>query len=306
VNSLHLFQRTAPWIMPRPDRKLTRFERALYRRLPATQRLMRQGICWARELFAIPLLRASLSRMIGVVARRHLRRQVRDAELRAKLTPSYAPGCKRILVSNDYLPALGQPNVEVVCDGIAAIHERSIVTDDGTEREVDTIILGTGFHVTDIPIAERVSGRDGRTIAEHWAGSPQAHRGTTVAGFPNMFLLLGPNTGLGHTSVVLMAEAQADYIVRALEHMRANELATLEVRAEAQQAWNADVQRRMQGTVWTAGGCASWYLDRKGLNTTLWPNFSFRFGQALRHFDPAEHRLAPAAVPEPDRVALPA
>jgi cation diffusion facilitator CzcD-associated flavoprotein CzcO len=298
VGKLHLFQRTAPWIMPRPDRPLTRFERALYRRVPAAQRLMRKAIYWGREAYAIPLLRVRLSRVIERAARRHLRRQVPDPQLRAKLTPDYAPGCKRILVSNDYLPALSRPNVEVVCDGIAEIRERSIVAKDGTERAVDTIILGTGFHVTDLPIAERLRGRDGRTLAEHWEGSLQAHRGTTVAGFPNLFILLGPNTGLGHTSVVLMAEAQAGYVLQALGHLDCDDVGAVEPRREAQEAWNTDVQRRMEGTVWTAGGCASWYLDSNGRNTTLWPDHTFRFFRALRRFDPAEHRLIPAPAIE--------
>jgi cation diffusion facilitator CzcD-associated flavoprotein CzcO len=297
VGSLHLFQRTPSWIMPRPDRPITRVERTLYRRLPLAQRLMREAIHWGREAYAIPLLRVGLSPVVGLAARRHLRRQVPDPALRAKLTPSYAPGCKRILVSNDYLPAVGRENVELVTDGIAEIRARSIVDGHGRERAVDTIILGTGFHVTDLPLAERVRGRDGRSLAEHFDGSPQALRGTTVAGFPNLFLLLGPNTGLGHTSVVLMAEAQAGYIRRALDYMRAEALATVEPAPEAQAAWNAMVQRRMQGTVWTAGGCSSWYLDSRGLNTALWPDFSFRFRQALRRFDPGEYRLVPATSP---------
>ncbi|MDQ6779394.1 MAG: NAD(P)/FAD-dependent oxidoreductase, partial [Actinomycetota bacterium] len=299
VSKLHLFQRTPPWIMPRPDRKLTRFERALYHHVPRAQRAMREAIYWARELFAIPLLRVALSPLIGVATRRHLRRQVPDENLRAKLTPSYKPGCKRILVSNDYLPSLGKANVEVVSEGITEIGPRAIIASDGTERPVDTIILGTGFHVTDMPIAERVRGRDGRSLAQHWDGSLSAHRGTTVTGFPNLFLLLGPNTGLGHTSVVVMAEAQVAYIERALDYMRSERIATAEPRSEAQDRWNAEVQRRMKGTVWTAGGCKSWYLDSKGLNTTLWPDFTFRFRHALSRFDPAEYRLAPADLPHP-------
>jgi cation diffusion facilitator CzcD-associated flavoprotein CzcO len=305
VSRLHVFQRTAPWIMPRPDRPLTRIERLVYRRVPGAQRLMRQAIYWGRELYAIPMLRARLSRVIEIAARRHLRRQVPDPALRAKVTPDYAPGCKRILVSNDYLPSLCQTNVEVVCEGISEIRARSIVTADGVEREVDTIILGTGFHVTDLPIAERVVGRDGETLAELWDGSPQAHRGTTVTGFPNLFLLLGPNTGLGHTSVVVMAEAQVGYVSRALAHMRAHRAAVVEPRAEAQRRWNDAIQRRMDGTVWMAGGCRSWYIDRNGRNTTLWPDFTFRFFASLRRFDAAEYRVVPAAEPEavPIRVA---
>jgi cation diffusion facilitator CzcD-associated flavoprotein CzcO len=297
VTKLHLFQRTAPWITPRPDRPLTRLEKALYRRVPAAQRAMRRAIYWGRETYAIPMLRARLSRVIRLVALRHLKSQVPDPVLRAKLTPDYAPGCKRILVANDYYPSLTQPNVEVLTGGVKEIREHSVVNADGSEREVDTIIFGTGFHVTDLPIGDHVRGRDGRTFAEVWDGSPQMHRGTTVAGAPNFFLLLGPNTGLGHTSVVLMAEAQARYIAKALEHMRSRGLATVEVKPEAQHAWNAEVQRRMKGTVWTSGGCASWYIDSKGLNTTLWPDFSFRFVRAMREFDPAEHVFEPAALP---------
>ena len=291
VRKLHQFQRTPTWIMPRPDRKLTRVERMLYRRVPLAQRLMRQAIYWGREAYAIPLLRVGLSPVIGLIARRHLRHQVADPVLRAKLTPSYAPGCKRILVSNDYLPALGRSNVELITDGIREITPHGVITVDGTERAIDTIILGTGFHVTDMPVAERVRGRDGRTLAEHWDGSLQAHRGTTVAGFPNLFMVLGPNTGLGHTSVVVMAEAQVGYIRHALDYMQSEAVATVEARPEAQRAWNAEVQRRMRGTVWTAGGCSSWYLDSKGLNSTLWPDFTFRFRHALHHFDPSEYRL---------------
>jgi cation diffusion facilitator CzcD-associated flavoprotein CzcO len=297
VAKLHVFQRTAPWITPRLARPLTRFERALYRRVPAAQRLMRAAIYWGRELYAIPLLRARLSKVIERVARRHLKRQVADPALRAKLTPSYAPGCKRILISNDYFPALTQPNVELVTSGVVAVKPRSVVIADGSEREVDTIVFGTGFHVTDLPIATRVRGHDGRSLAEHWDGSLEALRGTTVAGFPNLFFVLGPNTGLGHTSVVLMAEAQARYIRRALEHLDRSGAAALEPRAAAQEAWNADVQRRMKGTVWTEGGCSSWYIDAKARNTTLWPDHTFRFFSALRRFDPREYELLPAAVP---------
>jgi cation diffusion facilitator CzcD-associated flavoprotein CzcO len=297
VAKLHLFQRTAPWIMPRPDRPITRLEHAVYRRFPAAQLAMRAAIYWGRELYAIPLLRVRLSKAIGVLARRHLRKQVPDPRLRARLTPDYAPGCKRILVSNDYLPSLARPNVEVVCDGIAEVREHSVVSRDGTEREVDTIVLGTGFHVTDLPIAERIRDAAGRSLAEHWDGSLQALRGTTVAGFPNLFFLLGPNTGLGHTSVVLMAEAQARYIRQALEHVDRSGAAAVDPRPAAQQAWNDAVQRRMHGTVWTAGGCASWYIDSRGRNTTLWPDHTFRFFAQLREFDPAEYRTLPAAVP---------
>ena len=297
VAQLHLFQRTPPWIMPRPDRPLTCFEKRLYKRFPKAQIAMRNGIYWGRELFAIPMLRHRLSKVIELAGRRHLARQVKDPELRAKLTPDYSPGCKRILVSNDYFPSLGKPNVEVVTDGIAAIRAHSVVDRSGVEREVDTIILGTGFHVTDLPIAERVRGREGRTLAEHWDGTLTALRGTTVAGFPNLFFILGPNTGLGHTSVVLMAEAQAGYVRQALEHVERAGVGAIEPRQEAQDAWNEEIQRKSEGTVWLNGGCESWYIDRNGKNSTLWPDHTFRFFAAMKRFEPSEYRVVPASVP---------
>jgi cation diffusion facilitator CzcD-associated flavoprotein CzcO len=301
VERLHLFQRTAPWVMPRRQRRITRAEKALFRRVPALQRTVRSAIYWAREALAIPMLRVAFAPALKRVGLMHLRRSVADRALRTKLTPDYLPGCKRILVANDYLPALDQPNVEVLCEGIAEVRGRTVVGTDGSEREVDTIICGTGFHVLDMPIAERVVDGDGRTLAEHWEGSPQAHRGTTVAGFPNLFLLLGPNTGLGHNSVVYMAEAQAGYVMGALDQMRATGLETVEVTTDSQRDWNKAIQARMPGTVWLEGGCSSWYLDHNGRNTSLWPDFSFRFARALRRFDPAEHvgapRIEPSVVP---------
>jgi cation diffusion facilitator CzcD-associated flavoprotein CzcO len=299
VERLHLFQRTPAWVMPRRDRRFTRLEKRLYRRFPAAQRLMRRAIFWARELIALPMLHVVLSPALRRVGLRHIESQVGDPDLRAKITPSYAPGCKRILQANDYLPALTRENVEVICEGIAEVRERSVVGADGTERDVDTIILGTGFHVTDLPIAERIRDAEGLSLAERWDGSPQAHRGTTVAGYPNLFILLGPNTGLGHNSVVVMAEAQADYVMAALRGAQRAGAEAVEVTAEAQERWNAAIQGRMKGTVWTEGGCSSWYFDRQGRNTTLWPDFSYRFVRALRSFDPAEHRfIAPAETPE--------
>jgi cation diffusion facilitator CzcD-associated flavoprotein CzcO len=297
VGRLHLFQRTAPWVLPRRDRPLTRIERAVYRRLPAAQRAMRSAIFWARESFAIPILRAGLAKHTRALGLAHIARQVPDPELRRKLTPAYAPGCKRILISNDYYPALRQDNVEVVAEGVARVGEHSVIGADGTEREVDTIIFGTGFHVTDLPIADRLRDGEGRTLAERWDGSLSALRGTTVAGFPNLFILLGPNTGLGHNSVVFMAECQADYVMQALEWVDRSGAAAIDATPEAENAWNDEMQRRMEGTVWTAGGCESWYIDARGRNTTLWPDFSYRFRRALADLDEREYRLIPAEAP---------
>ncbi len=302
VGRLRVFQRTAPWVLPRRDRALSGAERRLFRAVPATQRLARSAIYWAREGFTATFVHPRLMRLPQRLALRHLRGAVADPELRARLTPDYTLGCKRVLLSNHYLPALTSQNVEVITSGIREVRPYGIVTDDGVEHPADTIIFGTGFHVTDPPFGDQVRGRDGRTLAEVWKGSPKAHLGVTVAGFPNLFLLLGPNTALGSTSVVLMIEAQVEYVLRALEFMRAAGVATVEPRPEAQQAFLAEVDAQMRPTVWSAGGCASWYMDRTGRNSTLWPSFTWAYGRRTRRFDPDLHLTAPrrpAARPTP-------
>lgn len=162
------------------------------------------------------------------------------------------------------------------------------MTEDGTEHEVDTIICGTGFHVTDTHIPQCVHGRGGRSLADHWQASPSAYFGTTVAGFPNLFLLIGPNTGLGHNSMVFMIESQISYILDCLHTMDRRHLQSIEVRPEMQEAFNMEMQQRMRGTVWTSG-CSSWYLDANGRNTTLWPGFTFEYWHRTRHFDPQHY-----------------
>jgi cation diffusion facilitator CzcD-associated flavoprotein CzcO len=292
VERLHVFQRTPPWVMPRTDRPFAERERRTFRRFPLVQRAARAGIYAFRELFVFGFRHLRLSRLIRRIALRHLERAVADPSLRARLTPAYEIGCKRILVSNDYLPALTRPNVELVTEPVAEIREHSIVTGDGAERPVDAIIFGTGFRVTDQPLAGHVRGRGGVTLEEIWDGSPRAHVGTTVAGFPNLFILLGPNTGLGHTSVVYMIEAQIEHVLKALDYMKRHGVSTLEPRAEAQAAYVEEVDRRMGGTVWVAGRCASWYLDRTGRNSTIWPDFTWRFRRRVARLDPSEYLMS--------------
>jgi cation diffusion facilitator CzcD-associated flavoprotein CzcO len=294
AEQVHVFQRTPPWIMPHPDRPIRPLERGLFRRVPRLQRLVRDGIYWARESFVPGFMHPEVMRLVAErVAKRHLRKQVPDRELRRKLTPRYRMGCKRVLISNDYLPALQEPDVDLVTDGIAEVREHSIVTTDGTEREVDAIIFGTGFKVIDMPVAEHVWGRDGRLLADVWDGTPQAHHGITISGFPNFFMLLGPNTGLGHTSVVFMIEAQIAYVADALRTMRSQEAAFVDVRPEAQAASTKRVQERLQGTVWNTGGCASWYLDDKGTNATIWPGGTWNYKRLTLRFDADSYEVQP-------------
>lgn len=299
VQRLTVFQRTPPWIMPHPGRPTRPRERALFKALPAVQKLVRGAVYWGRECYVLPFRFHRLSGIPQRMARKHLEQQVRDPVLRDKLTPRYEIGCKRILMSDEYFPALQQPNAELVTDAIAEITPTGVVTADGAEHPADVLVWGTGFHTVDVPFAEWVRGRGGRSLADVWREhGMQALRGTAVAGFPNLFALVGPNTGLGHNSIVFMIESQLSYVMDALRTMDARGAIACEPTPQAQAAFNERVQRRMRHTVWTNGGCASWYLDAHGRNTTLWPGSSWTFRRATRRFDPAEHRLH---APQPAR-----
>jgi cation diffusion facilitator CzcD-associated flavoprotein CzcO len=295
VARLSVFQRTASWVMPRRSRRISAFEKAVYRLVPGAQRATRTALYWGREAFGLGFLRPTAMHYPQRMARRHMVRQTPDPQLRAKVMPSFQMGCKRVLLSSDYLPALGAPNAEVVTEAIAAVRPEGIMTADGRLHEVDVIVFGTGFHVTDAPIGDHIRGRGGRTLTEAWQPTMTAYRGTAVNGFPNLFLLLGPNTGLGHTSVVLMIEAQIEQVLRALSHMRRKGLTAIEPTAQAQSRDVAEIDRRMRGTVWVAGGCHSWYLDATGRNSTLWPGFATSFRLRLRRFRPGDYAPAHAA-----------
>lgn len=295
VKSLHLFQRTPAWILPHRDRPVLPLARRLYGWVPGIQELVRGFVYWTRELFVLPFLKVRADSAPEKLARDHLAKQVPDPELRARLTPEYAIGCKRILISNLFYPAIQQPNVELVTDAIREVRPNSIVTADGREHEVDAIILATGFRVTEVPFADRVRGRDGRLLSDLWRDGAVAYRGTTVAGFPNFFMLLGPNTGLGHTSVLLMVEAQIGYVMGCLRHLERVGAAVAEVKPVAQETFNIRIQDALKATVWNSGGCRSWYLTPEGKNTTIWPGSTWPYLRLMRRFDPAAYRLSSKA-----------
>ena len=304
VASIAVYQRTPPWVVPRTDHPVRPWMRSVYRFVPGFQKLVRATLYSFREFLVIGL--AKNQRFLGPaarLARGHLHRQVRDPELRRALTPDYTIGCKRILISNDYFPAVAAPNAELVTAGIAEVRPHSVVTSDGVERPTDTIVLATGFHVTDLPIAARICGRDGRSLAEVWSDGMVSNRGSTVAGFPNLFLLLGPNVGVGHTSMVYMIESQVAYVDDALKTMDAEGLAVLETTCQAQEAWRSLIAEKSTGTVWLGGGCASWYLDEHGHNATLWPDFTFRFRRLTRILDRENYVGVPAGTERPDVAA---
>jgi cation diffusion facilitator CzcD-associated flavoprotein CzcO len=305
ANHITIFQRTAPWVVPHRDRPITEFERRLYRRVPAAQRAVRTSVYVGRELLVTGLVyRPALMNAVQKMAEGHLAKQVPDEALRAKLTPDYVIGCKRILPSNKWYPAITKPNVDVVTSAVTSFTPNGVVAADGGEHEVDTVIFATGFHVTETSFSEVVRGRDGVLLSDAWQGSPQAYRGATMPDFPNLFLLVGPNTGLGHNSIVFMIEAQLNYLMGALEAMDRSGATRIEVRRDAYDAYNDHVQSRLAQTVWNTGGCASWYIDRNGRNSTIWPDFTWRFWQQTRRFDEAAYLLGTQApVAESDAVA---
>jgi len=288
-----IFQRTAQWVLPKPDRGITNAERALYRRLPLAQRTLRAGIYYGFELAGFAERNPWAMRGFQAIARRHLHRTVRDPALRQALTPSHTLGCKRILMSNDWYRALTQPNVELVPHAVSEIRPGGVLGADGVERPADTLILGTGFGITEMPIAARVRGRDGRTLDEVWQGSPTGYLGTVISGFPNFFMVLGPNVGNGHTSATVLIEMQVQFALDTLRALERQRIASADVRPHVQDAFNEEVQRRLQGTVWNAGGCRSYYLDRNGRNSTIFPGSTIELRRRLR-FAPGDYALTPA------------
>src|ERR1700722_1357859 len=289
VEHLDVFQRTPPWIVPRPDRPFAPWERMLFRRVPLAERALRAGIYWARELLVLAMVKnPPLGKPAQRVAAKHLAHQVEDPELRSRLTPSFAFGCKRILLSDDYYPVLTRPNVDLVTEPIREVRGNSIVTADGVDHEVDTIILGTGLQAAEPPVARMIRGRDGRTMADHWSNGAEAYLGTSVSGFPNLFMITGPNTGLGHTSMIFMMESQFNYIVDAVDQMGTGSLSTVDIRGDVVRGYNRQLQSKLQHSVWNSG-CASWYLDSRGHNTTMWPDFTWRFRLRTRRFDATQY-----------------
>jgi cation diffusion facilitator CzcD-associated flavoprotein CzcO len=289
VSKLEVFQRSPTWIIPRGDKAISPARRALFRTMPPLMRLWRWLIYFLLEARAIGFLNPRFMGLGERIARRHLDAQVKDPALKEALSPKYRMGCKRAILSDEFYPALQRPNVELVTSGIARIDAHSIHTVDGKQHEVDCIVLATGFQATDPLGPVEVVGRNGVRLKELWADGIAAYKGTTVSGFPNLFFLVGPNTGIGHTSLVFMIEAQLGYVMDAIKSMRKLGVARAEVKPEVQARFNADIARRSEGTVWRSGGCTSWYLDSKGRNAAIWPGFTVGFWLATRRFDVREY-----------------
>jgi len=294
AGKLYLFQRTPAWIVPRLDFAFSEKWKRRFRSVPLVRRAFRQYIFWRQEIRVLAFLGNQPFRdKMAAIANRHRARQVKDLRLRAALTPDYQLGCKRVLVSDDFYPTLSRSNVELVTDSIKEVRERSIVTEDGTERPVDVLIYGTGFRATEPLIGCRIVGRGGVEIHDAWRKRMSAYLGITVNGFPNLFVLLGPNTGLGHNSVVLMIEAQLRYVMSCLRLMERRKQRVMEVRPEIQKSFVDDIYRRLGRTVWVAGGCHSWYQDQStGEVTTIWPGSVIGYARRTRSVSPSDYQLS--------------
>ena len=280
-----LFQRTAPYVLPKPDREISRFEHWLHRKAPPLRKLVRGTVYSVFESLGVGLLksRAMLTPLKALWAA-HLRLTIKDLEFRRRLTPDYPIGCKRILFDNTYYRALAKPNVEVVSGGIKEVGKSYLVTDDGKKHEIDTLILGTGFAASGFLAPMEVRGREGLRLDTVWRDGAEAYLGITISGFPNLFMLYGPNTNLGHNSIVYMLESQMQYIREAVARLRAAPGNSFDVKREAQSRFNAKLQHALRRTVW-AEGCKSWYIAESGKNVNNWSGFTFAYRRLTRHFD---------------------
>ena len=288
VEHLTLFQRTPAWVVPHGDREIPRVVHDLFRRMPVLLRIWRFALHYLREASGWIFWDRRVARLLQPLVRYWMRSQISDPALRETLIPDYALGCKRILHSDTYLPAVSEPNVTVVDGAAREVHPEGVSGPAGL-RDADVIVYCTGFQSTEMPFSRSIYGRNGQALAETWGDAPRAHLGTTVAGYPNLFLLRGPNTGLGHNSVLPMIEAQIEHILGALQYMNGERVAAVEPHAAAQARFVRQVDRWSEGTVWTDGGCRSWYLDATGRNAVLWPRSVAAFRRRVTDFDPSEY-----------------
>jgi cation diffusion facilitator CzcD-associated flavoprotein CzcO len=277
VKNLYLMQRTAPWVLPKPDGEFTPTQNVLFEKIPYIQKLNRDFIYYLNEAQVVGMMYNDKILKLGeLIGKRHINQYIKDPELRRKVTPTFKLGCKRVLLSNNYYQSLAQPNLEVVTEGIQKFTKDSVVTTDGKTRKIDAIILGTGFHVADSYQYYNVQGKDAVQLKDVLGNAPEAYYGTSVHQFPNLFIMLGPNTGLGHNSMIYMIESQTNYIMDGIQKMINQNIKSIEVRKDIQDTFNAEIQKKLEGTIWLSG-CKSWYLSADGKNHTVWPGFTLEF-----------------------------
>lgn len=293
VDQLLVFQRSAAWVTPRMNRKISRFEKKLFLKIPFTQKLYREGIYWLKEFLGLGFVgTAWLNRLSTWVALQKLKKEVKDPEIRKKLIPDYQLGCKRVLVSDDYYPAFNRSNVRLITESIGEITPEGIRTENGQKFPVDAIVYATGFEAAEVRSYTKITGQNGRVMGEEWeAEGVQAYHGTTVSGYPNLAFILGPNTGLGHNSVIHMMESQMHYILQYLAQLeKMGPLAALDVKPAIQSEYNRALQAKFKGTVW-ASGCRSWYINHMGVNTTIYPRLTAAFRKETKRFELKDYDL---------------
>jgi cation diffusion facilitator CzcD-associated flavoprotein CzcO len=298
ASRLYVFQRTGNWFLPRKNHVYPGWLKAIFNFVPGIEKLRRWGLFQYTESLTLMIRHPrTWGRMGWARSALFMRWQLRDPEVRRKAWPDYTFGCKRILFSSWFLPALQRPNVDLVTEPIERLTERGVATADGAERELDCIIYGTGFRTTKFMFPMEITGAGGRSLREAWADGPHAHLGIAVPGFPSLFVMYGPNTNTSGGSIIFYEEAQAAYIRQALEHVRASGAAAIEVRADVEAASDRDTQARFAGTAWTQ--CNSWYRDEAGRVVTNWPGYMREYAERARVLDPSHFELVPAREPAP-------
>lgn len=298
VKSLSLFQRSAAWVLPKPDRAFKKWEQGLFQKFPVWDRLYRFLIYWKNESRALAFTRFnSLLNIFSWQAKRFARGQVKDPQKRQDLIPDYQIGCKRILISNDWHSAVDQNHVELVTTGIERIVSDGIVTTDGSLHKADALILGTGFAASEFLSPISITGRAGLTLNDAWAQGAEAYKGITISGFPNFFMLYGPNTNLAHNSIVFMLESQVRYIMSCIRELEAQPGAAMDVKPERLRQFSSQVQERLNKSVWESG-CQSWYLDKNGRNTINWPGFTFTYSRETLSADPDDFQFLSPTAPQ--------
>jgi cation diffusion facilitator CzcD-associated flavoprotein CzcO len=295
---LYVFQRTGNWFLPRKNHAYPSWLKAIFKYVPGIERLRRIGLFYYGEVLTLGIRHPRTWGKLGWArSALFMRWQLRDPELRRKVWPDYTWGCKRVLFSSWFLPTLQRPNAELVTERVERLSERTIVTADGAEREVDCVIYGTGFRTTEFMFPMEITGAEGRSLRDAWADGPRAHLGVAVPGFPSLFFMYGPNTNTSGGSIIFYEEVQAAYIRQALVHVRANGAAAIDVRAEVESISDRETQSRFAGTAWTQ--CNSWYRDDTGRVVTNWPGYMRDYAQRAKALDPSEYRLIPAPKPAP-------
>ncbi len=305
VKHLTLFQRTPSWVIPKPDREISGFEKRMFKVLPFMQNVYRGALFARNEIMAVGfVVDHRILKFVQPIAEKYIERSIVDLVLRKKVTPNYTLGCKRILLSNDYYPALNRENVTVLDEGVTAITPKGIRTSDGKEHEFDCIVLATGFQASETVIPFPIHGLGGKEINDTWKTTgPEAYLGTVVSGFPNSFMIVGPNVGLGHSSMILMIEHQVHYIMEYLKAAKKLHAKYMDVKPDVQNEYNIAIQKRLNKAVWgDNGGCTSWYKTAAGKNTTLWPGFTFEFRAKTQFFKKSDYTVV---TDEPDKKTEP-